>query len=310
MQLIKTIQAGIPKGGALLDRDSAIALGFFDGVHLGHRAVLRYAAAQGAQGLAPAAFSFSADRLAPAGKPRQRIYSDAQRADLLFSVGIQAVILPPFEEIAGMDAREFVQLLCVRLRARIVCCGDDYHFSKGASADAARLRELCAGYGTRVEVIPPVDKLGGRISSTRIRALLAQGDVDKANALLGARYTIQGIVQPGKSLGRKIGVPTVNLMFSKNLLVPRYGVYASFTRIGGMAYPSITNIGIKPTVTQEGTPNAETFIEGFAGDLYGRQVAVELTAFVRPEKKFDSLQALTEQISIDRVCADKLRGSP
>ena len=262
---------------------SAVALGLFDGVHLGHRAVLKAAAVQKQQGLMPCAFTFPSESAAKKGTGGF-IYGDSEKADILTEeCGIERIYSPPFADICGMEGAEFAEeILRGELNAAFVCCGNDFRFGKGASCGTAELRSF-----------------GERVSSTLIRRLLAEGDTERANTLLGSPYTIMKTVSRGAQLGRTIGFPTANQLFDAGQLVPRYGVYASLTVIDGKSYLSMTDIGMKPTVDYGGAPLAETYIHGFSGDLYGSPLRVSLLRFIRPEMKFSSLDELKAQIGRD-----------
>ena len=295
MKLIQSLQEIHPP------RPTAVALGFFDGVHLGHRAVVGAAAAyaKGADGLLPVAFSFSTARHAPQKKAGGRIYPDEQRALLLGEAGARLVVLPPFEAIASMEPREFAGLLCGRLQAKVVCCGADYRFAKGGAAGVRELEELCGEYGAHLEIVKPVTLGGERVSTTLIRQALAAGEVEKAARLLGGCYFIDTVVRTGRQIGRTLGFPTINQPFFYNAALPRFGVYAAFAVVDGKRLPAVANIGVKPTVGEHFAPGAETYILDFNRDLYGQRVRVELCAFLRPEERYDSLEELKGQIARD-----------
>lgn len=279
-------------------QSGAIALGLFDGVHLGHRAVLAAAVAH-CPDCTPVAFTFSTAGAVPAAKRDGRIYTDAERVTLLGEAGASYVVMPPFEEFSRMEDREFVDYLCGTLGAKAVCCGEDYHFARGAHADAGRLMELCGERGVTVHIVPPVLLDGERISSTRIRRLIREGEVGEAARLLGRPYFLDAEVMTGEKLGRKLGFPTINQRFAPGVVLPRFGVYAVSVQVGDKRYPGVANVGVKPTVGEHFAPHSETYIHGFQGDLYGKVVRVEFISFLRPEQKFSGLQELTAQISRD-----------
>lgn len=295
MKLITELPS-LQNGKGPLRADTAVALGFFDGVHLGHRAVLR-AAAEG--GLLPAAFTFSTANRTPGGKTGGRIYPDALRVRLLGESGMQLVIMPDFSAIADMQPEAFADFLCKALRARLVTCGEDYRFSAGARADAMQLQALCAQRGCRVKIVPPVLGEGERVSSTRIRQLLREGEIEKASRLLGSPYQIDAPVEHGRQLGRTLGFPTLNQALPEDGALPRYGVYASQALVDGLWQKAITNIGVQPTVGEGSAVRAETFLTGYSGDLYGRQVRLQLLSFLRPERQFADIEALRAQILAD-----------
>ena len=190
-------------------------------------------------------------------------------------------------------------VLAGRLNAVKVVCGPDFRFGRGAAGNVDSLRKYGAKYGFEVSTVDPVVVDGNVVSSSRIRELLSEGDVKKANALLGYRYKIKRSVEDGNHIGRTIDFPTINQSFEEGQLIPAYGVYATSVVIDGKQYDAITNIGVKPTVEKDCRPLAETHILGFSGDLYGKTLEVSFSDFLRPERKFDSLDALKNQIKTD-----------
>lgn len=286
------------------NKKTAAALGLFDGVHLGHRAVLRAAAEMAEQGLVPCVFTFPPDCVSSKGAAGY-IYGEAEKRYILENAfGIKNVLSPPFDAVCGMDGESFARdIICGEMNAAIVFCGNDFRFGKGAVCGASELVRFGEKYGFAVRTAADVYHSGERVSSTAIRSMLEKGDVRGAQALLGEPYMILGTVERGAALGRTIGFPTINQLFDRGRLVPAFGVYASRTHIEGKSYPSVTNIGVKPTVAYGGAPLAETHICGFSGDLYGKTLRVSLTDFIRPEMKFSSLDKLKEQINSDIIAA-------
>lgn len=274
--------------------DTAVALGMFDGVHLGHKKVILTAAAHH-ENLRVAVLTFLAHSERPDKKAYQKdILTAENRIYQLSKLPVQAVYMPKFEQIRGMEAKEFVsRILGDVLHAKVICCGDDYRFGRNASGNVALLTELAAQIGAWVEVVPPYLDHGKPVSSTRIRLCLAEGDIETVNRLLGYCYFISAKVVYGRQLGRRLGCPTINQELDSFICLPRFGVYISSTEIAGVEYPSITNIGIKPTIEGERQPLAETHIIGIEQDLYGRELKVKLHRFIRGEKKFDSLEQLS-----------------
>lgn len=289
------------------NKKTAAALGLFDGVHLGHRAVLGAAAEMAGQGLAPCAFTFPPDCASSKGAAGY-IYGEAEKSFILSNAfGIENVLSPPFDDVCGMDGESFArEIIRGEMNAAIVFCGKDFRFGRGASCGTAELAAFGEKYGFDVKTVDDVFYGGERVSSTAIRSLIEKGDVRKAGILLGEPYMILKNVEKGAAIGRTIGFPTINQLFDKGRLVPAFGVYASRTYIGGECYPSVTNIGVKPTVDYGGAPLAETHICGFSGDLYGKLLRVSLTDFIRPEMKFSSLDELREQIDSDIMTAAEL----
>lgn len=278
---------------------TSVALGLFDGVHLGHRAVLKTAAAQKMNGLTPCAFTFPPE--STAGKNAEYIYSDKEKQILLTSsCDIAKIFSPQFSEICMMDGDTFARsILRKELNAAYVACGKDFRFGKDAAWGIDELAGFGRKYGFTVQAVDDVCCGNERVSSTAVRKLLQKGELRRANLFLGEPYMIMKEISSGAQLGRTIGFPTANQLFSKGQLVPAYGVYASRTLYEGKWYPSMTNIGIKPTVSYGGAPLAETYISGFSGDLYGKTVQVVLLDFIRPEKRFSDLDELKQQIRRD-----------
>ncbi len=280
---------------------SAVALGLFDGVHLGHRRVLELVSAQSAGGLRPCVFTFETESVGVKHETAlDYLYPSAQKCRILKACGMERIYHPPFAEVCDLTGEEFVrEILLKRFAAAYVCCGRDFRFGQHASCNAEDLQRFGAHYGFAVELAEDVTLDGQHVSSTRIRKHLLQGDMTAANALLGAPYTIEQEVVHGAQLGRTIGFPTLNQVFAEGQLVPKFGVYATKTCVDGVDYPSLTNIGMKPTVQYDGLPLAETYVIGYAGDLYGKVVPVSLLRFLRPEQKFASVEELTAQMQRD-----------
>lgn len=275
----------------------SVALGIFDGVHLGHRAVMKMTEDSGD----PAVFTFNNTSLhVKQGRSIEYIYTDEQKADLIRALGIRKIFSENFSDIRDMSGREFAENIIVRkLGADSVVCGRDFRFGRNASCGINELAVLGREYGFEVRVAEDVLFNGAPVSSGRIRSLLGQGDVTAAAELLGRSYMISGRIVHGRQIGRTLDFPTINQHFAEDQLVPCFGVYASSVNIDRQHYVSVTNIGVKPTVGGESKPLAETHIIGFSGDLYGRELDVELRGFIRSEVKFNSLEELREQISKD-----------
>ena len=277
---------------------TAVALGMFDGLHLGHQHVIRQVVrAAGEEGLTPCVFTFTTSSGQPDAKTHNRRLSSYRlREQLLEEMGVGVMLRPDFAAIRGLSAEEFVRgILVEKLDARFVSCGVNFRFGKGAAGDAAALEQLCGPLGVRVAANPLVEMDGELISSTRIRRCIAAGEIPLANRLLGRSFTIDFEVVYGRQLGRTLDSPTINQPFPHDFVVPRYGVYATVTWVDGRCYPSVTNVGTKPTVGSDAVLS-ETYIHSYSGDLYGRRIAVEFLEFVRPERKFTSIEELKAQI--------------
>lgn len=290
-------------------RGASVALGLFDGVHVGHAAVIRQAVQAAGGELVPCVFTFELRETVPDSKNRySELLTPRQKQARLYSLGVQQILSVPFEQVKNLTGQEFFeQILLERMHARILCCGDDFRFGRGAQCSVLQLRQLCENAGVRLMVLPKIQRDGGIVSSTRIRLAVRRGEMGLARDLLGVPFTLEFEVVHGRRLGRQLGAPTLNQRFPANFTVPRFGVYASIARIGDKAYPAVTNVGIKPTVGSAEVL-AETHAVGFSGDLYGKLIPVELLEFLREERKFGNLEELTRQIRQDAQRAVELVG--
>ncbi len=279
----------------------AVALGFFDGLHIGHAAVVSRTLSYQQEGLCPCVFTFTMDGGHPAAKSTANaLTTERQKEQLLESWGVRLVLCPDFSEFHAMEPEAFVdEVLVRRLNANAACCGEDFRFGKKAAGDVGQLAALCQARGIRLDVVPPVTFEGERVSSTRIRHLLGEGRVADANRMLGRAFGYDFTVVRGKQLGRKLDSPTINQRLPDGFVPLRHGVYASVSFAGGAWHPSVTNIGLRPTVEDTTAVNSETYICGFSGDLYGARVEVRLLAFLRPEQRFPSVEALRARIHAD-----------
>lgn len=283
---------------------AAVSLGMFDGLHRGHFAVLNAMKAK-ANGLKTALFTFSTDNERPEAKTNLHLLSGEMRDRLLADFGVDYIIEPEFASIRDMTPEGFAKdFLLGRLNAKMVFCGEDFRFGKRAAAGADDLRKLLSGAAELV-VVPVLREGGEAISTTRIRGLIQNGEVSRANELLGRPFAIDFTVEHGHKLGRTWGLPTINQAFPENFAVPRFGVYASVTVIGGAEHVSVTNVGVKPTVGSNHIL-AETYIHDFAGDLYGERVPVKLIEFIRGERKFGSVEELKAQIEADNRLSSEI----
>ncbi|MDD2362049.1 MAG: riboflavin biosynthesis protein RibF [Oscillospiraceae bacterium] len=280
----------------------AVALGIFDGVHLGHRAVIQQAVGldlQEGHAAVSTVFTFTQPAWAYKDDGAWELMSSEQKKAAFEGLGVEEWIKADFEAIRGMTPEEFVNdFLHETLDARRVCCGFNYRFGKGGMGNPDMLVALCAPLGIEVSVVPPVLREGKPISATGIRRLIESGDVEQAARLLGHPFTLDIKVVGGQRLGHLLGTPTINQPLPPNFVRPHYGVYASAVEVDGRVTHGVTNIGVRPTVGAQG-PLAETWIADFKGDLYGRNVPVSLIKFLRPEQKFETIEELQKQILRD-----------
>ena len=281
---------------------TVIALGFFDGVHRGHGALLRKAAERaGELNAAPAVFTFDrSPKEFVTGKPVLLINSNDDRRDIIRRVyGIQRVIFAPFDrEMMTMPWQDFITELLVKQYGAVhLVAGHDYRFGHKNEGTVERLREKCRELGLGCDIIPKVELEGITVSSTYIRTLLEQGDVERAALFLGHPHCLSQTVRHGQRLGRTIGIPTVNLAVPAHVLTPERGVYISRAFLpDGRSCPGVTNVGTRPTVTEGDTVSVETYLLGFDGDLYGQTVRLDFYKRLRGEVKFPSLEALRQEI--------------
>ncbi|MBQ8849981.1 MAG: bifunctional riboflavin kinase/FAD synthetase [Clostridia bacterium] len=282
----------------------AVALGCFDGVHLGHSEVIKKACSIAHElGCDSAVWTFDEPPKNYFLKHAVPLITDKhEKSKLISSLGVDKFISVPFtKETANISAEDFFfEILKKKLKVLHIVCGFNYTFGKNGEGNSELLQRLCKDNGIGLTVLSPISVSGITVSSSAIRDALATGQTDMATELLGRPYSLRTVVISGQHLARKLGFPTVNQEFSSRMLVPKYGVYVSRVTVEGRrkTFYGITNVGIRPTVG--GTSLfAETNIFDFSDDLYGRSVKVEFLHFIREERKFEDLEALTEQVNED-----------
>lgn len=280
-------------------QNTAVALGYFDGLHIGHRSVLTLTAEQQGNGLLPLCLTFAqSPKSVLAGKDLPTLMTRADKTQALAQLGLTHTVFADFRQIMHMHAEQFVKdVLADKLRAKKLYCGFNYRFGKNAEGDARALARLCAQYGMQLFVLPPAEDKGAVVSSTLIKTLIQNGEVRHANRLLYNAFGFCQTVTHGKQLGRTLGTPTINQLPAPSLVTPRRGVYCSrVTLDSGETYCGVTNVGVKPTVGGK-TLLWETFMPQYSGgEIYGQQADVRLLDFIRPEKQFDSLECLRQEI--------------
>jgi riboflavin kinase/FMN adenylyltransferase len=281
--------------------NSAVALGSFDGLHIGHQKVISCAVDGKEHGLVPTVLTFAHNPLTDlGGSPGGEIFTRQQKIELLKGFGVKQLYILQFSTIKDLSAEEFVEQILMQVcRAKKVCCGFNFTFGCGGKGNSRLLSELCRERGIQTQVAQAVLFEGEPVSSTRIRGLIASGEVDRAAKLLGRPYGYCSEVQHGRRLGHRLGAPTVNQAIPTEFVLPLFGVYASKVYFEGKEYCGVTNVGVKPTV---GSPCAlaETWLPDYHGeDFYGKTIRVDLMEFLRPEMKFDGLPALKAQIQKD-----------
>lgn len=303
------------KGLTEFDRGAAVAMGSFDGVHLGHQQVIELAA-QAARDLSAPLGVITFDPhprvyFRP-DEPAFRLMKTDQQARALEKLNVDMLYVLPLEaELAGMTDREFAtRVLHEGLGARHVAVGFDNSFGKGRTGTPATMRQYGAELGFGVSVAEPVgDGSGDKFSSTAVREALRDGRPEVAAEILGRPFAIEGPVQRGRQLGRKLGFPTANVDLS-DYVSPRFGVYAVRTRLSdGRQFDGVANIGVNPTVQGITRPLLEVWIFDFDEDIYDRIIETDLVAFLRPEEKFDGLETMTEQVMRDADNARRVLGA-
>lgn len=282
----------------------AIALGFFDGVHIGHAALLNKTRERAAEiGARPSVLSFDVhpDTLV-FGKEVPLINSALGRQDIIRrEFGIENVVFIHFNQrVMHMPWQEFAGDIINELNVGWIVVGHDFTFGDKGQGTAGKLSKYCASLGIGCDIIEPVRKDGIIVSSTYIRTLIENGDMEKANEFLGHTHMLADTVRSGYHLGTKLGAPTINMFFPDGVLVPRRGVYA--TRVvleDGSSHMAVTNVGTRPTVSDGERVSVESHILDFEGNLYDRQVRVEFYKFIRDERKFSDVDELRAQIKKD-----------
>jgi riboflavin kinase/FMN adenylyltransferase len=296
----------------LAHRESVLTVGAFDGIHLGHQALIRASVAQAAAtGRFVGLVTFDPHPATVLHPERAlRVLTTPQiRRTLLEDSGLDLLVLLSFTpQLASTSARAFVQGLCQSLHMRELWVGPDFALGSSRKGDMAALKEMEVELEYTVRQISYVSQAGQRVSSSQIRTLLGEGRAVEATALLGRAYRVRGKVVHGAQRGRELGFPTANLEVCEDCLVPAYGVYATTVTVDGTCYDSVTNIGVRPSF-DNGVPTIEAYILDFNQDLYGRELELAFVQRLRPELRFDNLQALIDQMHDDVAQARQvLRG--
>lgn len=279
--------------------NTAVALGFFDGLHRGHRSVLLPAAGEKQNGLTPVCLTFEqSPKSVISGIDAPLLMTGGDKVKALEKLGIEMAFFLDFKTVMGLSAEEFFdEIIAGKLNAKKLFCGFNYRFGKNAQGDINTLGALCASRGIELNVAPPY-KIGSEVvCSTLIKQKIAYGRVREANMMLGSLFGFCAPIEHGKRLGRELGTPTINQAVQNGLILPKFGVYASrVTLQSGETYCGVTNVGIKPTVGGE-APLWETWMPQYrGGEIYGQTADVRLLDYIREEKRFDSLLELKKEI--------------
>lgn len=276
----------------------ALALGTFDGFHIGHKRVIENAIASNRK---PKVLLFNEhpQKVLKKKSPGELI-TETDKIKLLEAWGVEPVILN-FGDIMSLTYEEFFyEIIVKKIGASVLSCGFNYHFGSKALGNTENLKSLCEKENIELLVSEPVEYMGEPVSSTRIRNAIRNGNIEDANNMLGREFSYDFLVVHGDARGRTIDSPTINQFFTEDFIIPQYGVYASYSVIDGKKYPSVTNVGVRPTIEGLSKERSETNIVGFTGDLYDKNISVHLLKKIREEMKFNNLDELKNQIAKDR----------
>jgi riboflavin kinase/FMN adenylyltransferase len=287
---------------AVGDRNAAVAIGVFDGVHRGHRHLIGYLVDRaGREGLARLVVTFHPHPrsvLRP-GTPLTYLCSLEERVELLKALGLDDVAVLAFtSELAQLSAREFVSLVVEELRMKLLVIGSDFALGRGREGTTDVLAAIGGEMGFEVDVVPLLAASGEKVGSTAVRQALTRGDMETAASLLGRAFALRGPVIKGAERGKSLGFPTANIALGQDRALPAFGVYVTRAYLREGVFPAVTNIGLRPTF-HEDKPTVETFILDFQGEVYGQELRIELLHRLRGEIRFPDPEALREQIEKD-----------
>ena len=291
-----------------IEEPTAVTLGKFDGLHRGHELLMQTVLkCRSEHQVAAVAFTFDIP-------PRNRVEeivanvltTNDEKQYIFEKQGIDYLIECPFTpEVMSMEPKAFIEWIATSLNMKYVVVGDDFRFGHKRSGDYHTLQQYEAEYGYKTIVLDKLKDSNRDISSTYVREKIADGNIRKANELLGYHYFIKSEILHGKKLGRRIGMPTINMILPENKLLPPNGVYVTEVLVDDKVYMGVTNVGYKPTVSDERIIGVETYIDNFSQDLYGEKIVVSFLEFIRPEMKFSSIEELKAQMESDIQVARK-----
>ena len=286
-----------------MTKQKVMALGFFDGIHVGHAALINKIKQRAEEtGAEPAVLTFDVHPDNLVFKKTVPLINSAEDRENILSrcFGIDDVVVIHFNQrVMHMDWQDFIDELIDEMNLRWIVVGHDFCFGYKGLGTAEKLKAYCAERGVGCDIIPAVCRDGVVVSSTLIRQLIETGEMEKANEYLGHPHTLTDVIRTGYHLGTKMGTPTINMSFPQGVIIPRHGVYAAMAYIDGQEYMSVTNVGIRPTVSDSGNVNDNRFLLDFCGNLYGHRARIDFYKFLRPERKFDDVNELAAQIKSD-----------
>lgn len=287
-------------------KETVVALGFFDGVHKGHAKLIEMAKARAAErGVEPAVLSFDVSPESIVMGQNVPLISSVETREYILKhyYNVDNVFIYHFDEsVMAMDWKDFINSVVSKYNAVHLVIGHDFHCGHMGRGNPQKIEKYCKELGIGCDVIAKYALVHITVSSTYIRSLLSEGNMERAEMFLGHPYVFTGVVSDGRKVGRKMGTPTINLEFDDKLLLPPKGVYATKVMFNnGDARIAVTNIGVRPTFTDEDKLTIETHILDYKGDMYGEYVAVEFYKFLRPEKRFASVEQLQKQIEADTL---------
>lgn len=288
---------------------TAVAIGKFDGVHLGHKQLIGEIIAKKSEGMKAVVFTFNPSPNVLFSKVREKELTSLEEKRKLFEIlGVDVLVEFPLDyETAATPKEAFVEdILVGNLSAKFIAAGADLSFGKNGEGDSTFLQKESKKYGYDVKIIDKIAYKGEIISSTLIRSAIAAGDVKKAHYMLGNPYFVQGIVQKGNQIGRTIGFPTVNIAAEEEKLLPPNGVYKTEVIVENRIFEAITNVGCKPTVADDGQVSIESYLYHFSENIYGKKIEVHFLEFMREERKFDSIEELKKQLQKDMRLGQKI----
>lgn len=285
-----------------IEEQTAIAIGKFDGLHIGHQALLREVLQAKEEGLQAVVFTFDPSPSAFfSGKPEKLLTPREEKRRLLEKMGVDILYeLPLNAETAAIDPDEFIrEFLVNKLHAARIVCGPDLSFGRGGKGDYVLLQSMAQENGYEAVQIDKIYAYGEAVSSSLVRRLVGEGDFEKVEFLLGSPYAFSGTIVPGRQLGSKLGMATANIVPQEEKLLPPYGVYFATALLDGREYEGIFNVGCKPTVNEMPSVNIEMHIYGLQGEQYGKKLEIFCRKFRRPEMKFASVDDLKVQMTVD-----------